>query len=290
MSPLNRTQYADLILQRLEPDRERLRAEFNTPGNIRAAIIDDLLPEPLALELAEAFPTADQMVLHHTLREHKYISAQMNRHDPRIEETLFAFQDPRILRFFGDIMGLDDVRGDDLLYGSGLSLMGEGQVLNPHIDTSHNLAYDCFRVMNLLYYVTPGWQEEWGGNLELYEHGPTRPGRAIHSRFNRLVVMGTHDHSWHGVSPVTHGGQRRCISNYYFSPTPLVAGDSSHVTYFRGRPGERAKDLALTVDSTLRTVKLRAWELRRMLFQRFPMLGRGYKPHKHGHTYQRDER
>lgn len=188
---------------------------------MRVGVVDDLLPADAALELSELFPPHEEMDLHHTLRENKYVSAQMDRHNPVIEEALFAFQDPRIVAYLAQLIGNDDVTPDGSLFGSGISLMREGQVLNPHLDASHNLAYDRFRVLNLLYYVTPDWQEEWGGNLEVYERGPAHRGRTFHSKFNRLVIMETHDQSWHGVSPVTHAGD--AVSPITTSPRLRVA-------------------------------------------------------------------
>ena len=106
--------------------------------------------------------------------------------------------------------------------------------------------------MNLLYYVTSDWKEEFGGNLELWPNGLSEKQITIHSKFNRLVVMATHNKSIHSVSPVIHDGFRCCVSNYYFSEKPLLATDTFHVTSFRGRPENKFTDLVLQVDTFLR--------------------------------------
>ena len=74
----------------------------------------------------------------------------------------------------------------------------------------------------------------------------------IHSKFNRLAVMATHNKSLHSVSPVLFEGYRCCISNYYFSKTPLVLTDTFHVTSFRGRPENKLNDIILKTDTWLR--------------------------------------
>lgn len=45
--------------------------------------------------------------------------------------------------------------------------MAKDNFLNPHLGNSHDKDRECYRVLNLLYYVTPNWSHEQGGNLEL---------------------------------------------------------------------------------------------------------------------------
>ena len=94
---------------------------------------------------------------------------------------------------------------------------------------------------------------ENGGNLEVWPNGLKQAQTTIESKFNRLVVMTTHQKSWHSVSKVLKQDIRRCVSNYYFSNTPLLESDTFHVTTFRGRSSEKVKDLILRVDNTLRS-------------------------------------
>lgn len=88
-----------------------------------------------------------------------------------------------------DITGIKGLIPDDMLYAGGLSRMEEGQYLNPHLDNSHNKDRSLYRVVNLLFYVTPNREIEDGGNLELWDNGIHSKQRTIHSKFNRLAVM-----------------------------------------------------------------------------------------------------
>jgi len=130
--------------------------------------------------------------------------------------------------------------------------MRQYNFLNPHIDNSHDKDRIKWRVFNLLYYVTPKWEVDFGGNLEIWPLGVKKEQTTILSKFNRLVIMATHDASWHSVSPVTHGGVRCCVSNYYFSDSPSKPNEQFHVTSFRGRPNQIIRDLYLRFDSTIR--------------------------------------
>ena len=132
-------------------------------------------------------------------------------------------------------------------------MMSHDHFLNPHLDNSHDKDRNLYRVLNLLFYVSPGWEHESGGNLELWDNGPQGEAREVVSQFNRLVLMATHRTSWHSVNKVraTHA-PRCCVSNYYFSATPLESHEYFHVTTFRGRPEEPVRDVLLKSDAALR--------------------------------------
>lgn len=214
--------------------------------------IDDLLPLDLANKCYEAFPNKSEMRRLKSIREYKYVSAQMNRHHDFLEEVLYAFQAPKIVKLIGEICGIDSLCADDSLYAGGLSLMEKNNFLHPHLDNSHDAERERWRVLNLLYYVTPDWKKENGGNLELWPEGPKSKPVEIESKFNRLVVMATHDTSWHSVNKVRVDNSRCCISNYYFSDYPLKSSDAFHVTKYRGRPKDTFTNIALDIDAGLR--------------------------------------
>ncbi|MCF6130446.1 2OG-Fe(II) oxygenase [Flavobacterium sp. AS60] len=250
---MNRTEIADLILNRLVSEKEKLKTEFqNSDSGISYFFLDDLLPNAIALQIHDVFPKSEQMVLKKSLREDKYVAAQMNLYHPFLEEVIYAFQDERVVKIVGEICDIENPIADEHLYAGGISMMGNKQFLNPHLDNSHDKDRNLWRVLNLLYYVTPDWKEEYGGNLELWPNGLKNKQITIHSKFNRLAVMATHDESLHSVSPVAFDGYRRCVSNYYFSESPLRDSDRFHVTSFRGRPENKFSDLVLQVDTFLR--------------------------------------
>jgi len=250
---MDRSDYASLIYSKLNAEKESLKEQFDvSKGGIGYFYIDDILPEAEAFAIYNNFPKPEEMVLKKSLREDKYVAAQMDKYSPVLEEIIYAFQDERIVKLVGEICGIKNPLPDDNLYAGGISAMGKGQFLNPHLDNSHDKDRQLWRVLNLLYYVTPDWEEAYGGNLELWPKGMDNPQITIHSKFNRLAVMATHNNSLHSVSPVTFDGFRCCVSNYYFSEEPLLATDSFHVTSFRGRPENKLTDLVLRADAWLR--------------------------------------
>ncbi|MCF7569501.1 2OG-Fe(II) oxygenase [Sabulilitoribacter arenilitoris] len=244
---------SELIYNKIKENQTSLIRSFNnTEDKIGYFYIDDLLPIEIAQKCFEVFPYASEMTLKKSLREYKYVSAQMNLHHQFLEEILYAFQDDKIVKLIGKICQIESLYADDLLYAGGLSLMTENNFLHPHLDNSHDAERERWRVLNLLYYVSPDWKEENGGHLELWPNGPKKEPIVIESKFNRLVVMATHDKSWHSVNKVLTDKSRCCISNYYFSDAPLKDSDKFHVTKFRGRPEDTFINLILDFDAKMR--------------------------------------
>ena len=251
---MDRTEIATHIYNTLTANKQQLIQQYNeSKGRIGYFFADDVLPEALALEIYKAFPSTAEMVLKKSLREDKYVAAQMNQYNPLLENVIYAFQDSRVVRLVSEICNLKDIYPDDNLYAGGISAMAHKQFLNPHLDNSHDKDRQRWRVLNLLYYVTPGWEAAYGGNLELWPGGLKGKQVTIHSKFNRLAVMATHNASLHSVSPVVYNGVRCCVSNYYFSDHALHETDSFHVTSFRGRPEHKLTDTLLRLDTLLRT-------------------------------------
>ncbi len=253
MEIIKRKQIADEVYNVLFLKKNELKKQFqNSQNGIGYFYIDDVLKKEVAHKIHEVFPKSSEMILKKNIREVKFIGAQMNHYNPILEEIIYAFQDQKIVDLIGEICNIDKAIADEHLYAGGLSMMGNKQFLNPHLDNSHDKDRERWRVLNLLYYVTPNWKEEYGGNLELWPNGLNEKQITIHSKFNRLAVMVTHSRSLHSVSPVVFDGFRCCISNYYFSENPVLETDRFHVTSFRGRPENKFTDTILQIDTFLR--------------------------------------
>ena len=248
---MNREHFATLIEARLREDLSRLQAEFSQ-HTVQSCYIDNLLPDAEVRAINAAFPDKSTMMRRSSLRENKYVAAQLDRYNPLLEEITFAFQQPGVVKIVEEITGIRNMIPDTHLYAGGISLMAKDNFLNPHLDNSHDKDRLTYRVLNLLFYVTPDWTHENGGNLELWDNGPKSPQREITSSFNRLALMATHEKSWHSVSQVNVDRSRCCVSNYYFSDKPLEDHDYFHVTSFRGRPEQPIRDIVLQGDIALR--------------------------------------
>jgi Rps23 Pro-64 3,4-dihydroxylase Tpa1-like proline 4-hydroxylase len=244
----------DLIVERLESEKTPASALFHSSAaevGVRYTYVEDLLPSEIANQIYSSFPQPQGMRLMSSFREKKYTSKNFDQFDSILKDITFAIQDPSVIQVIEKITGISQQIPDPSLYAGGLSMMGQGHFLNPHIDNSHEASRRYYRTLNLLYYVTPDWALDNGGNLELWDTR-VRKNVTIHSKFNRLVVMETTSGSWHSVSPVKVPRVRCCVSNYYFSPLSPTGKDYFNVTSFSARPQQKLLRVVSWADNKMR--------------------------------------
>ena len=104
MAP-DRTYYGKQIEARLRDDLLRLREDF-ADHTVQSCFIDDLLPAEEVAQIHSAFPDKSTMMLRKSLRENKYVAAQMDRYNPVLEEIIYAFQEPNVLKIVEEITGI----------------------------------------------------------------------------------------------------------------------------------------------------------------------------------------
>ena len=251
-----RLNFTEYIFYKLSENKKKLMKDWQTPKktNTRHLIIDNLLPDDLCYEIYKSFPKKiNNFYFRKSFRERKRTLANLSNYNENINNAIYAFQDKKILDIVSDITKINNLEEDENLYAGGLSLMTKGDFLNPHIDNSHNINRDKYRRLNLLYYVTPGWVEDNGGNFELWDNNVSKP-KNITSLFNRMVIMETTRNSWHSVNKIISNQARCCVSNYYFSKNSpsKINGQYFHVTSFTGRPNEKYKRAYGLIDNTVR--------------------------------------
>jgi hypothetical protein len=102
--------------------------------------------------------------------------------------------------------------------------------------------------VNILLYLNPEWQPEWGGDLELWSTDMSRCEVTVAPIGNRMLVFTTADDSYHGF-PVglrcPPGVARHSLALYYFTEE-----SERHVksTNYRARPGDGGKRVAIYLD------------------------------------------
>ena len=167
-----------------------------------------------------------------------------------------------MVNLVSEICGIEKIEPDPKLYAGSLSMMFPDDYLNPHIDNSHDGERSKYRRLNLLYYVSPNWALENGGNFELWNDDRTKPETII-AHQNRLVVMETNKYSWHSVSKVMAERPRCCVSNYYFSEISPHGNVYFHVTSFMGRPEQPLRRFFGVFDNALRNFVSRTLKIGR---------------------------
>lgn len=104
---MTRNEFADLIFEKIVAERPHITEQYEKSKNkIGYFWIDGLLPHEIALQLANSFPSPNQMVLKKSIRENKYIGVQMNLYNPILEEVIYAFQEEKIVNLIAEICNI----------------------------------------------------------------------------------------------------------------------------------------------------------------------------------------
>lgn len=110
--------------------------------------------------------------------------------------------------------------------GGGYHLIEPGGYLAMHADFSRSPNTRRYRWLNMLVYLNAGWQDDDGGQLQLWDDDG--PAVSVAPELNRTVVFRTSGSSWHG-HPVPNRRPRRSVAAYFYAeePPPGYVGDHS---------------------------------------------------------------
>jgi hypothetical protein len=161
---------------------------------------------------------------------------------PATKFLMAHLQSSIFIRFLSLLTGITGLVADPAIYGGGPHQTLEGGHLSIHLDYNYNQFIKMWRRVNVFVYLNEGWEEEWGGHLQLWEDLQT-PSKFIFPGFNRLVVFTASEDSWHG-----HPDPLRCpphhsrlsIAMYYYTTEddPAYGGRAKRATDFRPRPND----------------------------------------------------
>lgn len=233
-------------------------ARYLTAKPFPHIVFDDFF-DPALLELVlSEFPKPDQIRWQRfdTGQEVKLASAAEATFGPVTRLLLYHLNSITFLEFLSQITGIDNLIADPSFEGGGLHQIVRGGKLGIHADFNKHRSYQLDRRLNLLLYLNKGWREDYGGHLELWDRGMTHCEQRVLPLFNRVMVFGTTDFTYHGhPDPLQcpEGMTRKSLALYYFSngrPAEELSGE--HSTLFQARkpddfsrtPGQRLRSLA----------------------------------------------
>lgn len=163
-------------------------------------IIDGFLDEGIAAAVEREFPLLEQTEW--TVRANANNVRRFQQDEtklPRLmRETLRELNSRQFLLFVETLTGIDNLLPDPYFIGGGPHLAGRGDFLKIHADFNWHHKLQAHRRVNVLIYLNPGWNEEWGGHLELWDKAMTRRGESIAPLSNRMVAFKVADDSNHG--------------------------------------------------------------------------------------------
>jgi Rps23 Pro-64 3,4-dihydroxylase Tpa1-like proline 4-hydroxylase len=195
-------------------------------------VLENFLQQDIAQAVASEFPAfeSEDWRIYNNAIEVKKLLNHWDKFGPATYRLFEYLNSPAFLRKLEPLVGCT-LFPDFGLNGGGLHTHKRGGKLNTHLDYSIHPKLQLERRLNLLIYITPDWQEEWGGLLGLWEKHPDKdaPGelvRTIVPTFNTAVLFDTTQNSWHGL------------------PEPIVCPEhitrNSLAVYYLCEPRERA--------------------------------------------------
>jgi 2OG-Fe(II) oxygenase superfamily len=178
-------------------------------------------------------------------REIKLASAAEAAFGPVTRLLLYHLNSITFLEFLSKVTGIANLISDPCFDGGGLHQIVRGGKLAVHADFNKHPRYGLDRRLNVLLYLNRDWREEYGGHLELWNREMTRYEARVLPLFNRLMIFGTTDFTYHGhPEPLQCPPEltRKSLALYYFTngrPAEEISGE--HSTLFRARANEEFK-------------------------------------------------
>jgi Rps23 Pro-64 3,4-dihydroxylase Tpa1-like proline 4-hydroxylase len=193
--------------------------QFAKSGPVKHVAIDNFLDEAYAQALFEDLPGLDGMPKSRDyMFSDKRELSTLDTHSEFSRQLHQVFMSPDFAQFASRLVGRD-LLIDPEYVGGGFHAGGAGSFLDLHVDFNvHPKHEDWLRMLNVLLYLNPGWEEPWGGELLLTD-APDNPTLAVAPKFNRLVIMECTDQSFHGYRTISFppGRSRRSVAAYGYS-------------------------------------------------------------------------
>ena len=234
-------------------DIDALRTEFRDAAPFPHIVIDEFLDPDFAREVAAAYPSFEEAqelgFAFDFVRERRKIQISDSAlFPPAVARLHEALASSSFLESLEAITGIDGLEADPSLGGGGMHVTGPGGRLDVHVDFNYNEDRHVYRRLNILVYLNPEWEDDWGGAVELWDPKVKRCHKSVPPRLNQCVLFETSEISYHGVEPVAERARhpRQSFAAYYYTkqPHPTWSGES-HSTIFKARPDENLRRFAL---------------------------------------------
>lgn len=219
-------------------------------------VIDEFLERDVLRSVLAEFPSSDNKT--HFDRDQERLKYQYQPDEVSSGQVRNLFAELNSRAFLGFLEELTGIRGlisDPYFEGGGLHETKRGGHLGVHADFNVHGQLKVERRLNLLIYLNEDWDEDFGGQLELWKRDMSECAVRVAPIFGRAVIFSTKLDSFHGhPDPLNCPAERsrRSIATYYYTAAEDgVALLPQRTTNFQARPG---------------SIDRRDWQIRRFHF------------------------
>jgi len=225
-----------------------MSGEFARAQPFRHAVMDEFLAADFCRELMAEFPRFDtgQSLNERGETGRKAVNPKVSSLGPAYVRFDQLIRSQEFLTFTGKLTGISNLLYDPEYIGGGTHENLNGQDLDSHVDFNYHPSRGWHRRLNLIVFLNPEWEADWGGCLELLRD-PLAPADqncivSVTPSANRAVVFETTEHSWHGFRRIAMpeepaGISRRSIAVYFYTKErPPAETAVSHGTVYFQRP------------------------------------------------------
>jgi 2OG-Fe(II) oxygenase superfamily len=255
---------------KLDPARARqigesLSADYCFAEPFPHVVIDNFLPPELIAGLVGHFPTeqlASDVVFDVGYAGHHKRQILPGECDEYCRRAFDFFNSQPFLQFLEGLSAIEGLLPDPYYVGGGFHEIGRGGKLGIHADFRINNQLHVSRRMNVIIYLNEGWQDTYGGELELWSRDMKTKMKSVAPVINRCVIFNTDADSYHGhPDPLTtpEGVLRRSIALYYYTASKAVYEEVPNLsTMYAARPGDGA-DIRREAAALRRDQHLNQW-------------------------------
>lgn len=216
--------------------------------------LTDFLDADTARFAAKEFPESlsETWIQYKHFNENKAGLAKRELFPQILGKIVDELNGPQFLDWLSKLTGISNLVADPSLEGGGLHQSARGGFLNLHADfTMHHHNKNWKRRINLIVYLNPQWQLEWGGAIELWDKEMRHCCASVPPLLNHALIFSTTDDSYHGFPEKIRcpdGVSRKSVALYYYT----IERDENLVgqsTNYQARPTDgKAKSTLIWLD------------------------------------------
>ena len=203
-------------------DYGKLIKEYQEAKPFRHVVIDNFFDAETALKLSAEFPDFNDPKIWSVYKnpiENKKLTPNWDLFPKDTYRAFSLMNTPEFVEKVKKITGITNLEADYGLHGGGWHMTARGGKLNMHKDYSIHPKLGKERRINIIIYMTPAWEEEWGGGLDFYDGERTKIVKTVPCLYNTCSIFKYDELGFHGyATPIKcpEGKSRNSIRAFYY--------------------------------------------------------------------------